>query len=204
MKGYSRTKMLTIEHYITHLTIICNNKRIPWSCNKSLANLIPILLEGRLVLQGTRIEFEYMVLTKRIGWYFSCKHYLTDLNCIATRVKPFATFGAKYIFIQVRGYMLKKHKSSCSSLRNEDFKYVTWCSLKRVVRYGKSEVGKLMVFIRFLWRISFIFSLVNAEASGCNQKTLHITHPSWTTISGTVAFKTSEQKLALSFDYFLE
>jgi hypothetical protein len=68
------------------------------------------------------------------------------------------------------------------------------------VRYGKSEVGKLMVFIRFLWRISFIFSLVNAEASGCN----HITHPSWTTISGTVAFKTSEQKLALSFDYFLE
>ena len=55
------------------------------------------------------------------------------------------------------------------------------------MRYGKSEVGKLMVFIRFLWRISFIFSLVNAEASGCNQKTLHITHPSWTTISGTVA-----------------
>jgi hypothetical protein len=39
-----------------------------------------------------------MVLTKRIGWYFSCKHYLTDLNCIATRVKSFATFGAKYIY----------------------------------------------------------------------------------------------------------
>jgi len=98
MKGYSRTKMLTIEHYFTHLTIICNNKRIPWSCNKSLANLIPILLEGRYVLQGTHIEFEYMVLTKRIGWYFSCKHYLPDLNCIATRVKPFANFGAKYIY----------------------------------------------------------------------------------------------------------
>lgn len=35
-----------------------------------------------------------MILNKRIGWYFSCKHYLTDLNCIATRV----TFGAKYIY----------------------------------------------------------------------------------------------------------
>lgn len=77
-------------------------------------------------------------------------------------------------------------------------------TLTRIVRYGKSEEDKLMIFIRFLCKISFTLPLVNAEASGYNQQELHIIHPTWTTTSGTVAFETSEQRLPASFDYFLE
>lgn len=75
-------------------------------------------------------------------------------------------------------------------------------TLTRIVRYGKSEEDKLMIFIIFLWKISFILPLVNAEASGYNQQVLHVIQPTWTTTSGTVAFETSEQRLPVSFDYF--
>jgi hypothetical protein len=41
------------------VTIIGNNKFVPWSCNKSLADFIPILFECRLVLSWRNLHHRF-------------------------------------------------------------------------------------------------------------------------------------------------
>lgn len=50
VQNYSGT-LLSISQHTTYLTIISNDERVPWSCNKSLTDFIPILFQCRLILQ---------------------------------------------------------------------------------------------------------------------------------------------------------
>jgi hypothetical protein len=49
------------KHYCAqaYLTIISNNKSVPWSCNKSLADFIPILFKCRLVLSWSNLHHRF-------------------------------------------------------------------------------------------------------------------------------------------------
>ena len=47
------------EQWAQYLTIISNNKSVPWICDKSLANFIPILFKCRLVLPWRNLHHRF-------------------------------------------------------------------------------------------------------------------------------------------------
>ena len=109
------------EQWAQYLTIISNNKSVPWSCNKSLANFIPILFKCRLVLPWRNLHHGFNKLFDVGYWYHNTRRCKATSSQLARLDKTFLIFWLSLIRLNAATTSANYFGPSCSKKPQSSF-----------------------------------------------------------------------------------